>query len=275
MNYLIGYNTNGFQNHRLLDALLVLEKIGYNCIALTLDHPHLNPFLTSKKELLEIKNAIEEKGMKCVIETGARYLLDPFRKHYPTFLSKKYQKRIDYLKRSIEIAKQLNALCVSFFSGKNDSSLKPLDAIRLFTERLRELIEFAQDHNVPLALEPEPGMLVEKLQDYDKIKQELNNLPLHLTLDIGHVICVENFSIPTAIEKYNSEILNIHLEDIAGKKHIHLPFGEGNIHFPPIFQSIQNLQKPTPLNVELSRSSHQAPEAAKASYEFIRNYLQT
>jgi hypothetical protein len=40
----LGYNTNGFAHHNLLDAIDVLAEIGYRSVAITLDHNALNPF---------------------------------------------------------------------------------------------------------------------------------------------------------------------------------------------------------------------------------------
>ena len=43
MPFELGYNTNGFAHHRLTDALRLLADIGYQSVAITLDHHALNP----------------------------------------------------------------------------------------------------------------------------------------------------------------------------------------------------------------------------------------
>ena len=84
----LGYNTNGLAHHALEDAIRLVREIGYQGIAITLDHGALNPFAESlDAELVRIKRRLDETGLRSVVETGARFLLDPRRKHYPTLLS--------------------------------------------------------------------------------------------------------------------------------------------------------------------------------------------
>src|SRR5262245_53637329 len=116
-----GYNTNGFAHHRLDDTLEILAELGYRSVALTLDYHALNPFQPDLAMRLEqTRFLLEELKLACVIETGARFLLDPRRKHQPTLLSatpEERQRRLDFLFRAVDIAAQLGAGAVSFWSG--------------------------------------------------------------------------------------------------------------------------------------------------------------
>src|SRR5712671_1727427 len=109
MSYLLlGYNTNCFANHNLLDAIGLLADIGYSGISITLDHGSLNPYdKRLDSQLDEVAGALKESSLRCVIETGARFLLDPHHKHEPTLVSPDLAaraRRIDFLNRAIDIA---------------------------------------------------------------------------------------------------------------------------------------------------------------------------
>ena len=89
-----GYNTNGFAHHRLEDALTILAELGYRSVALTLDHHALNPYdPDTSRQLPLIRERLRSLGLGVVIETGARFLLDPWRKHQPTLLSSDAEER--------------------------------------------------------------------------------------------------------------------------------------------------------------------------------------
>ena len=118
---LLGYNTNGFAHHRLEDALAIIAELGYGSVALTLDHHVLNPF---EPDLLgrtaHVRGLLEEHRLHCVVETGARFLLDPRRKHQPTLISPtedEREKRLGFLCDAVGIAQELGADAVSFWSG--------------------------------------------------------------------------------------------------------------------------------------------------------------
>src|SRR5262245_20122451 len=109
----LGYNTNGFAHHRLDDALLILAELGYQGVGLTVDHHVLNPFAAGwQREAEQVRVLLECLRLRCVIETGARFLLDARRKHQPTLLSptpEERQRRVEFLVDCIALARILKA----------------------------------------------------------------------------------------------------------------------------------------------------------------------
>src|SRR5437588_7108118 len=114
-----GYNTNGFAHHSLPDAIAILAEIGYRSVAITLDTHALNPFDPDlEKQFGAVQSALQTHGLHSVIETGARFLLDPRHKHQPTLLSSAAsdrERRSDFLKRALDIAARLGSGAVSFW----------------------------------------------------------------------------------------------------------------------------------------------------------------
>ena len=79
----LGYNTNGFANHDPIQAIELLVDIGFRAIGLTVDHCLLNPVHADRtKQLRKIGQLIDRYDLSTVIESGARYLLNPGRKHF-------------------------------------------------------------------------------------------------------------------------------------------------------------------------------------------------
>src|ERR1035437_946352 len=114
----LGYNTNGLAHHDLFDAVELLAEIGYRGVAITIDHNALPPHGPHARQRTErLRRLLERHGMRSVIETGARFLLDPRVKHEPTLLSENRRRRIDFTKYAIDCAAQLGSDCVSLWSG--------------------------------------------------------------------------------------------------------------------------------------------------------------
>ena len=113
-----GYVSNGLADHRIEDALELLAENGYAGVALTLDHIHFDPFAPRlRARAARLRAELEELGLSCVVETGARFILDPRRKHFPTLVSDGRQRRVDLLCRAVDVAVELGAPVVSMWSG--------------------------------------------------------------------------------------------------------------------------------------------------------------
>jgi L-ribulose-5-phosphate 3-epimerase len=77
-----GYNTNGFAHHKIEDALQIIAELGYRSVAFTLDYNTLEPFAANAiTRARELGKMAQDLHLNLVIETGARFLLDPKSNH--------------------------------------------------------------------------------------------------------------------------------------------------------------------------------------------------
>lgn len=275
MNLAFGYNTNGFAHHRLEDALEIIAEAGYDGVALSLDVYHLNPFSLADGDLARMRQLLQRLRLRCVIETGARYLLDPRRKHYPSLISSEGRNiRLEFLRRAVDVAAELGAECVSFWSGAAEPNVPEHQAWDWLVTGCLQLTEHAKRRGVQLAFEPEPGMLVDDMAKFEVLKKHITTARFGLTLDVGHVFCTETAPFRQVFGKFASLIRNVHIEDIRGRRHEHLMFGEGELDFVSILRAIRDNKYTGLINVELSRDSHRAPEVCRRSLEFLRETCQ-
>jgi sugar phosphate isomerase/epimerase len=269
-----GYVTNGFLGHRLDDIIAILAHYGYNGIAISLDVHHANPFEWDTAHYRQLGRLLNEKKMRVVLETGARYLLDPYRKHYPTLVSPdQRERRIAFLKQTIDLATVIPAEAVTFFTGRPEPTTAPDEAWRWVINGCAEVCRYAEEQGVTLALEPEPEMTVETIADFLRVRQAVDSPALGVTVDICHLHCSEPDSIGEAIKRAGSYIRNIHLSDARNRVHDHLLPGDGVVDFTEAFQALIEQQYTGLVNLELSRHSHDAPGAAQRSLAYLREAL--
>jgi L-ribulose-5-phosphate 3-epimerase len=268
-----GYGTNGFADHRLDDALTLLAELGYNGVALTLDVRHLDPYAPDIDfEVRRIRRVLDELDLSVVVETGARFLLDPARKHQPTLMSSDgRERRFDLLRRAIHIGSDLKAEAVSFWSGTPEEDSDEDVAWYRLVEGCSALLEEAHSAGVMLGFEPEPGMLVDTLDSFDRLVTMLDEDPAFgLTLDLGHCHCIEDASVAECVLRSADRLVNVQIEDMRRGIHEHLPFGEGEMDFPPILSALIEIGYEGLVSVELPRHSHAAPDLAVRSLEYLK-----
>ncbi|HWL95815.1 MAG TPA: EboA domain-containing protein, partial [Nocardioidaceae bacterium] len=253
----------------------VIADLGYTAVALTLDHDHLDPFADDVvKQTEHVAGLLNLLGLRCVVETGARYLLDPYRKHHPTLVCDEPGRRIDFLNRAVRIAADLNADCVSFWSGIRPSTVDPDTAWRRMRAGVATVLEEAGELGVRLGLEPEPGMFVEHLSEALRLREELGAPELlGITLDVGHCVAVEPDDAATCLRRAADLLVNVQLDDMRTGVHEHLEFGEGELNLPATLAALTEVGYSGVAAVELPRHSHAAPDVAARAITALRAAL--
>jgi sugar phosphate isomerase/epimerase len=272
---LLGYNTNGLTDVDAVQAIDLVHSVGYRGIALTLDRGLLNPFAADVDQLLRrTADRLQQLGMRSVVETGARFLLDPEVKHEPTLVTADpagRAQRVDFLCRAVDAAAELGSDCVSLWSGTVRDGAGDREAMDRLADGLAEVLDFADQKKVPLAFEPEPGMFIDTITRFAELHARVDHPSFGLTLDVGHVHCLDDGRIEDHLSAWSPRLFNVHLEDMKRGTHEHLMLGEGEIHFPPIFAALRRIDYPSGVHVELSRHSHDAVETARRAFDFLTN----
>jgi L-ribulose-5-phosphate 3-epimerase len=271
-----GYNTNGFAHHRLDDALTILAGLGYKSVALTLDHHALNPYdPDTPRQLPIVRGRLRELGLRAVIETGARFLLDPWRKHQPTLLStdtEQRARRLDFLRRAVDTAAALGADAVSFWSGTALEATPDEVLTDRLVESCRQLCDHAARQQMRLAFEPEPGMFLDTMTRWAELHERVSHPSFGLTLDIGHLHCLGEMPAAPHLRRWRDCLWNVHIEDMRRGIHDHLMFGEGEIDFAEVLRALTEIGYTGGVHVELSRHSHDAVETARRALKFLHDY---
>lgn len=267
-----GYVTNGLVAHRLEDALRLLADCGYDGVALTLDHVHFDPDAPSMPaRAASLRALLDQLGLSCVVETGARFALDPRRKHFPTLLTEGRGKRVRMLCRAIDVAAELGAPVVSLWSGAAPSNLTPSVAWERLLEGVEQVLAHAERRGVRLGFEPEPGMFVERLDDFRALDRRLGHPDaLGLTLDIGHCVCLEPVPVAECVRRGADRLVHVHIEDMRRGVHEHLMFGDGELDLPVALAALTEIGYNGLVAVELSRHAHAAHETVPRAIALLR-----
>ena len=208
----LGYNTNGLAHHRLLDAIELLAEEGYQSVAITLDAGALDPYdepAVLRRQVSQVRAALDRHGMARVVETGARFLLNPRLKHDPTLMDPDRTRtaiRTDFLHRAIDLAAALGAEAVSLWSGCHPADFAEDRGLDQLAANLKPLLDHAEQARIPLAFEPEPGMFIDTLEKFARLDERIRHPLFQLTVDLGHVHCSNEGDIALLLKSWGPRI---------------------------------------------------------------------
>jgi sugar phosphate isomerase/epimerase len=274
----LGYNTNGLAHHRLLDALRLLADLGYEGVAITPDVGQLDPLELDPQRVEDVRRWADELGLELAVETGARFVLDARRKHFPTLLEASEEdraRRVDFLCCSIDLAEALGAGVVSLWSGAAPEGTPSDVAWERLVTGLRAVLGHSAARGVQVGFEPEPGMFVERPAGYLELLERLgaDGDTLGLTLDVGHLLCTGDVPVGPRIRELAPRLVHVHLDDIADGVHEHRMFGAGDLDLSETLKTLLETGYDGMAAVELSRDSHRGAAAAQEAMGHLRAAL--
>jgi ribosomal protein S12 methylthiotransferase accessory factor len=272
MSLRYAYNTNGLTSHRLDDALALLADSGYDGVALTLDVAHHDPYAPDLPgRTARLARRLAGLGLASVVETGARFLLDPRRKHHPTLVSAEQAdraRRVDFLRTCVDVAADLGSEAVSFWAGVPGPGADRELCWERLVEGVRAVVDHATRRGVRCAFEPEPGMLVDDCDDWARLADRVPGLTL--ALDTGHCLVSGRYPPAAAVRAFGPVLGACAVEDMPRGRHEHRAPGEGDMDLPAVLGALTDIGYPGLVSLELSRDSHRADTLVPAALAALR-----
>jgi len=274
------YNTIGCANHALGDALEFISECGYQGVHLTLDVHHMNPFADDFEARAEaLRKELEAADLALVVDTGARFLLDPRERLEPTLLSPSRagrERRLEFVRRAIRICGICGGEAVTFTAGRVKRNVSQADAGVWLLDGLKAIAEHAAQEGVVAALEPEPGHIVATVDDFQLVRdtaRQMTDAPLSLALDVGHVMVSGERAPHRAIKEFSGILAAVAVNDMKRGVHQHLPLGEGDMDVPAVLAALQDIEYEGLIAVKLPRDSFRADEMIPRSIDWLLENL--
>ncbi|MHC4607590.1 MAG: sugar phosphate isomerase/epimerase family protein [Planctomycetota bacterium] len=276
----LAFSSNAFRKHSIEETIAILGEIGYEGVELMADAPHAWPPETTPEKIASINAALDRHGM--AVSNVNAFMMCAFRHpqsgregsfHWPSWIDDESEARVAHTVASIDIAAAVGAGSVSTEPGGPLEGDRE-EACRLFAGGLRRAAQRAVERGVTLLVEPEPGLLIERADEYvDFMKRHVVFPGVGLNLDLGHFFCVGEDP-AVVVRRRDVHPVHVHLEDIAADRvHRHLPPGDGAMDFEAIFAALRERAYDGWVTVELYPFQDDAAAVARRAFEFLRPFL--
>ena len=275
----LAFSTNAFKKNTLDEAIDAIGDIGYAGVELMADLHHAYPpamdTLRRQQTLHHLCNRLLP-----VSNVNAFTLFACGDTYHPTWIehdAARREQRIEHTFNCIDLAAQFGARTISLQPGGPliGTGLSREEASQRYADGIARVLPAVNAKNLILAIEPEPGLLIQTAGEYLEFKDRFfkNEPNVLMNCDIGHLFCVGDD--PAAVVRENpAHIAHVHLEDIGSNRvHQHLTPGKGAIDFAQIFAALDDIDYAGWVTVELYPYETTAAGVAKAAWKHLQPML--
>jgi len=254
----LGFRTAGYRNMSIEQAIRAIADIGYDGVELCLEHPDLAPEKLTDDRCAELVAVASELGLE-IATVSYHGDGDPLELRWARALA------------AVALAPALGA-DILIVNSPRPGPDAPADLAEEFRYQLSCQLAMADELEVTVALEPEPGLLVDDCRDMLDLIEQMGSPSLAVNLDVGHAWLTED-DLNTAIAEMGGHIAAVHIEDMADKVHKHLVPGDGQMNLPGVVQALRDTGFSGWLTVDLFDIADDPNTAARQSLEQMRELL--
>lgn len=272
----LAFSSNAYMKFSIEETIARIAAIGYSGLEVLADVPHAWPvgLLPERKEA--IRECLTRHGLGISNINGfmMNAVADPRQPYWhPSWIEPDPNYRAirrEHTKRALRLAKELGARNVQTEPG---GPLAPgqswESAAKIFYDEIMPCVEVAEQVEVGLLIEPEPGLMIERFEQYLHFVERIKSPWVGLNFDIGHAFCVGEDP-QHWVARIAGHTRHYHFEDIAATRiHQHLVPGRGAIDFTATLAEIAKTGYDGYITVELYPYIDDPDAAAREAYAYI------
>ena len=267
-----GYSTNAFVKFGLVDAVARIARLGFKGVEIMADRPHLYPPDVEEDEFRRLQQALTAGGLK-VTNLNSFTLFAVGDTYLPSWIEPEPRRRgirIRHTQECLRLARRLGCTNISVPPGGPLADVTRAEAERLFYEGIEQVAPLAEELNVRLLVEPEPGLMIETTRQFQAFMRGVRSPAVGVNFDIGHFFCAGEDP-QEAFETLFQWVGHVHLEDIASTRvHRHLIAGQGAIRFADVLKCMRQLGYAGDISLELYPYVDRPEDAGRESLAFLK-----
>lgn len=277
----LAFSSNAYMRFSIEEAIRRIASIGYTGLEVLADVPHAWPagLLPERREA--IKDCLKQHKMSVSNVNGfmMNAVADPRQAYWhPSWIEPDPNYRAirrEHTKRALKLAKEIGASNLQTEPGGPLAEGQSWDAAAdVFYDELMPCVEAAEELQIGLLIEPEPGLMIERFEQFLKFVERIKSPWVGLNFDIGHAFCVGEDP-QDWVAEMAPYTRHYHFEDIADTRvHQHLVPGRGAIDFEATLAAIAKTNYDGWITVELYPYIDDPDAAAREAYEYVTAAMQ-
>ena len=271
----LAFSTNAFKRYPLEDSIREIAKIGYGGVEILCDVPHAYPPSFGDEKVQTLKQTVASCKLQ-VSNLNAFTLYAIGDVYHPSWIEDNEElrdRRVEHTINCIRLAKKIGAKNLSTEPGGPTSASTDSRLEKLFFGGLSKVTKTAEEEDIMVLVEPEPGLLLENSHQFKRFMKNFSSDHIGLNFDIGHFYCV-NEDPAELVYELSDYVRHFHLADIATNRvHNHLIPGKGSIDFRSVFDAMDDIGYRGFVTVELYPYQENPIAAAKEAFDYLRNLI--
>lgn len=272
----LAFSSNAYMKFSIEETIRRIAAIGYAGLEVLADVPHAWPagLLPERREAIKECLKRHNLGVSNVNGFMMNAVADPRQPYWhPSWIEPDPNYRAirrEHTKRALRLAKEIGAKNLQTEPGGPLAAGQSWDAAaKIFYEELMPCVEVAEEVGVGLLIEPEPGLMIERFEQFLAFVDRIKSPWVGLNFDIGHAFCVGEDP-QDWVERMAPYTRHYHFEDIADTRiHQHLVPGRGAIDFAATLAAIAKTGYDGWITVELYPYIDDPDAAAREAFDYL------